>query len=479
MDKHQNETFQKDLTQGSVAKHLILFSLPFLASNFLQALYSMGDMFFVGRYGGPVGASAVGIGGQVMYLTLSLIGGLTVGGTVLIAQLFGAKRQDQLSRTIGTMFSLYGIAALAMTALMLALNPLILRPLATTPEVYEEALRYVNVCTLGLLPIFGYNGVSAVLRGMGDSRHPLAFVTVAALLNVALDALFCGPMGRGAAGAAWATVISQGVSFLLSVLYLRRRKFLFDFSPRSFRLDRELARKLLKIGLPSSIQGTLVTFSFMVLMAVAGSIAGVVGSTALSITGRVNSMAILPAFAMQAAVSSMAGQNLGAGKHRRAFRTMATAVGITLGISVALFLLVRQFATPIVQLFLGDIASNRGGLDPETARQCVEQSALYLRNLSWDYLLVSFVFNIAGLAIAAGQTRFAMATALVSSLLVRAPMAWLLGKTLDLGLANMAFAATIATAVTLIIQLIYLAAGVWKKGKLVRPEDALPEGVAL
>ncbi|MDR2753148.1 MAG: MATE family efflux transporter [Oscillospiraceae bacterium] len=458
--------FQKDLTQGSVAKHLILFSMPFLAANFLQALYNMADMFFVGRFSGAVGATAVGVGGQVTILTINLISGLAVGGTVMIAQLIGANKQGDVKRTVGTMFTLYGIAGIAMTVLMLVIDPLILKLLVADdagPLAYAETLKYTQICMGGLFFIFGYNAVSAVLRGMGDSKHPLYFVSIAAVLNIGLDALLCGGFRMGAAGAAWATVVSQGVSFLLSVFFLRRQNFLFDFHPKSFRIDKDILRQLLKIGLPTSVGGTTVTFSFMVLTGIAKTIAGIAGNTALSVTGKVNSVAILPALAMQAATSSMAGQNLGAGKQKRALQTCLTAIGITLVVTVPLMLLAQLFAKPIIHFFIG---TGSQGLDPVTAQACVDQSVIYIRSISWDYLLVSGVFNIIGLAMAAGHTKFSLVAGLVSSLLVRVPAAWLLGKVLGLGLRGMGFAAPIATTASLLIDIIYLLSGRWKKSKI-------------
>jgi putative MATE family efflux protein len=457
-------SFQKDLTQGSVTKHLILFSLPFLAANLLQALYNMADMFFVGRFNGAVGASAVGVGGQVTILVITLIAGLAVGGTVLTAQLIGAGKQEALRGTIGTIFTLYGSAAIVMTVLMLFLNPLLVG-LLSDQLAYAETLKYVNICTGGTFFIFGYNAVSAVLRGMGDSKHPLLFVAVAAVLNILLDYILCGPLQKGAAGAAWATVISQGLSFLLSVLYLRRANFIFDFHPKSFRVDWKIAKRLLRIGFPSSLGATTVTLSFMVLTGLANSVAGMVGTTALSVAGKVNSVAILPALAMQSAVSSMAGQNLGAGKTKRALRTTVSAIAITLGITLVMFLLVQSFAGPIVRFFIG---TDSHGLPAEMARACLEQSAVYIRAISWDYLLVSVVFNITGLAMSAGHTTFSLVAGLVSSLLVRIPAAWLLGQTLGMGLPGMGYAAPIATFASMLIDIAYLASGKWKKSRLLR-----------
>jgi putative MATE family efflux protein len=457
--------FQKDLTTGNVSKHLVLFSLPFLAANLLQALYNMADMFFVGRFNGAIGATAVGVGGNVTFLLLNLISGLAVGATVLIAQLLGAGRQDKLKTTVGTVFSLYAIAAIAMTAMMLVLNPMILKPLVN-PEAYNETLSYLNICTAGLFFISGYNAVSAVLRGMGNSRHPLLFVSIAAVLNIGLDALFCGLMRRGAAGAAWATVISQGVSLILSVIYLRRKKFIFDFHPKSFRIDKATAVQLLKIGLPTSIGGTTVSLSFIFLNGLANSIAGIVGTTAVSITSKVNTVAILPSFAMQAAVASMGGQNLGAQKHKRALQTCLTAIGLTLAFTVPLLILMRVFTEPITRFFLGASSA----LAPEVTQACVEQTVVYIRSISWDYLSVSVAFNIIGLAMAAGHTRFALAMGLISSLVFRIPAAWLLGKALGMGIMGMGFAAPIASSCSMLIDMGYLASGKWKHSHVVKRE---------
>ena len=455
--------FQKDLTRGSVTKHLILFALPFLASNFLQALYNMSDMFFVGRFTGAVGATAVGVGGQITVLVLHLISGLAVGGTVLIAQFIGAGRHGDVERTVGTIFTLYGAAAVALTVVMLVADRFILRLLVSDPLAYPETLKYTNICMSGLVFIFGYNAVSAVLRGMGDSKHPLMFVAIASVLDIGMNALFCGVFGWGAAGAAWSTVIAQGLSFLMSVWFLRKKKFLFDFHPRSFRVDRDIAKQLLRIGLPTSIGGTTVGLSFITLTGVANSIAGIVGTTALSVTGKVNSVAILPAFAMQASVSSMAAQNLGARKYDRALKTCMTAVGVSLSVTLPLMLLVRTFAAPITRFFLG---SETGGLDPAVALACVEQGAVYIRSISWDYIFVAGTFNIIGLALAAGHTKFTLSMSLFSSIVARVPAAWLLGKTLGLGLAGMGFAAPIATVLSLAVDVIYLCGGRWKRSRV-------------
>lgn len=460
--------FQHDLTQGSVTKQLLLFSLPFLASNLLQALYNLADMLIVGRFCGPIGASAVGLGGQVTILVINLISGLAVGGTVLIAQYIGAKRQEEVKRTVGTMFTLYAICGAVITVVMLICSRYILVALNTSSEAFDETLAYLNICMGGTIFVVGYNAVSAVLRGMGDSKHPLLFVAIAAAVNVALDILLVGPLKMGAAGAAWATISAQAISFIISVIFLRRRDFVFDFHPRSFRIDKSLAVKLIQIGLPASLQGTLVSFSFMVLTGLANVVAvsPLVGSTALSIAGKVNSIAILPSMAMQASVSSMVGQNMGAGKPERAKKTMWVAIGFAFSVSALVFVLVNLFPREIVSIFLG--SQEQAGMSAEIMSQCVEQSALYLQMISFDYLLTSILFCITGLAMGVGQTLFSMCNGIASSLLLRIPAAYIFGSVLGWGLKGVGLAAPAATAGGLVICFIYLLTGSWKRAKVVR-----------
>ena len=452
-------TFQKDMTKGSVTKHLIRFSLPFLAANLLQALYNLADMLIVGIYGGAVGTSAVGIGGLITIVVINLISGLAVGGTVMIAQFIGAKRQEDVEKTIGTMFTLYAVVAAIITVVMLIFNRYILIALNTPEESFDEALAYLNICMGGTIFIFGYNAISAVLRGLGDSRHPLIFVAVATVINIGLDIIFVGFLDLGAAGAAWATVIAQATSFIMSVIFLRSRDFIFDFRRKSFKVSGCVARRLLKIGLPTSLQGVMVSFSFLFLNRLANDIAGIVGSTALSIASKVNSFAILPAIALQVSVSSMAGQNFGAGKPERAKKAMLSAIGIGFILSLGVFAVVSTFSTQIMTLFLG---SGNTNLSADIVQKCITDGSLYLRSVSYNYLIVCFVFCINGLAMGAGQTLFSMLNAMVSSLLLRIPLAWFLGITLGWGLLGVGYAASIASLGSLVVGIIYILSGRWR-----------------
>lgn len=257
-----SEKFRKDLTQGSVTKQLLKFSVPFLLSNLLQALYSVADMVIVGQFCGKSGITGVSIGGQINILVTGAALGLAIGGTVLIAQYGGAKKYDDQKSTIGTMTTLYIILSAVLTVVMVLLTKPILRLLKTPDNAFEEAVRYLTICMLGTVFMFLYNAISAILRGMGDSKRPLYFVAIAAAVNVVGDIVLVGPLKMGAAGAAVATISSQGISVILSLIYLFSSGFFSGYKIKDFRIDRQKALSIIKIGLPSSVQQVIVSFSF-------------------------------------------------------------------------------------------------------------------------------------------------------------------------------------------------------------------------
>lgn len=229
-----SEKFRKDLTQGSVTKQLLKFSVPFLLSNLLQALYSVADMVIVGQFCGKSGITGVSIGGQINILVTGAALGLAIGGTVLIAQYGGAKKYDDQKSTIGTMTTLYIILSAVLTVIMVLLTKPILRLLKTPDNAFEEAVRYLTICMLGTVFMFLYNAISAILRGMGDSKRPLYFVAIAAAVNVVGDIVLVGPLKMGAAGAAIATISSQGISVILSLIYLFNSGFFSGYKINRF-----------------------------------------------------------------------------------------------------------------------------------------------------------------------------------------------------------------------------------------------------
>lgn len=448
------DKFRQDLTKGSVTKQLIKFAIPFLLSNLLQAFYSVADMIIVGRLCGTHGITGVNIGSQVNILVTGAAFGLAVGGTVLIAQYAGAGKFDDQRKTIGTLFTLYMLISVGFTTLMLLVCDPLLKLLNTPESAYIETKNYYNICMAGLIFMFAYNVISAILRGMGDSKRPLYFVLIATIVNIIGDIILVGPFKMGAAGAAYATVGAQGLSVVLSIIYLAKNHFFSGFSKSDFKIDKEKAKLLFKLGLPSSVQQVVVSFSFLTLTALVNSLPNAdIASACQGIGGKVNSFAILPALAMSSAVSSMAGQNIGAGEPERAKKTMLNGMGIAFGISLIVFIIVQLFPEFIISLF-------------DTNREVINVGKEYLRYIALDYIFVPFVFCMNGLAIGAGYTNFALFNACFSSILVRVPLAYLVVGMTSLGFNGVGIATGLASAASIIVGIIFVSSGKWKKPKI-------------
>ena len=447
---------QRDFTQGPIARSMITFSLPFLLSNILQALYGAVDMLVVGNYADPdpvVSAqilSGVNIGSQITHLVAMMVSGLTISGTVMVGQYVGAKKQKDASETVGTMFTLMAIVGVALMAVMLLFSDLLLRLLNTPPEAFEHAKTYLVICLAGTLFIFGYNAVSSIQRGLGDSVRPLVFVGIACLVNVVLDLWLVKGLGMGAAGAAWATVIAQAISLILAAWYLSRNKFIFDFKLKSFRIQKDKMKLMVKLGIPSSVQSIVVNFSFLVMTSIVNNIGGYTASAAVGVVGKFNSFAILPAVAMSSSVSAFAAQNIGAGLYDRAKKSLWVGIEIAMTISLAVFAAVQIWPEAIIGVF---------NPDPELIRNGVE----YMRTFSFDYLLVPIQFCFNGLIMGAGHTQFTLINASLSSLLLRIPVAILLGSVLGWGLMGVGLAGPAASAAGVCLGAWFIFSERWRK----------------
>ncbi|MBP3720526.1 MAG: MATE family efflux transporter, partial [Clostridia bacterium] len=345
----------RDLTEGSVVRQLFLFATPLFVANALQAVYNIVDMIVVGQFIGGAGMSAVSIGGDLLHHLTFLAMGFSSAGQVIISQYVGAKRTDDVRKLIGTMFTLLLSIAVTMAVICFLLRHPLLRLLNTPAESYDFTMDYTVTCIIGLPFIYGYNIVSAILRGMGDSRRPFLFIAIAAVLNTVLDILFVRFFGMEVFGAALATVIGQGVSFLVSLVYLYRRKesFGFDFRPESFRINRDVLRPLLALGIPMAIQSAAIQISKTVLIAWINA-EGVVFSALSGIYNKAGMVMVMVANSFTTAGSAMVGQCLGAGKYDRVPRVFRTVLVIGIGFATAFSLLVLLFPTAVFEIFTSD-----------------------------------------------------------------------------------------------------------------------------
>lgn len=355
--ERKNTGMIRDLTEGSIPKLLLSFTLPLLLSNALQAVYNIVDMIVVGQVLGGTGMSAVSIGGEVLHFLTFLSIGFSNAGQILIARLVGEKREDDIRKMIGTIFTFLFVVAAAVSVLCIVFRHGILTVLNTPKESYPDALDYVTTCAAGLVFIYGYNIVSAILRGMGDSRRPFLFISIAAVLNIVLDVLFVAYLGMGVFGAALATVLGQGTSFLFSIVFLYRRRdaFHFDFRPVSFRMDPASRTALLRLGIPMAIQSASVNFSKMLVTSWINSY-GVINSAVAGIFNKLSTVINVVGAAFNATGGAMMSQNLGARRYDRVKGILGWVLLFGASISSVFSLILVLFPTQVFELFTRDSA---------------------------------------------------------------------------------------------------------------------------
>jgi putative MATE family efflux protein len=438
-----------DLSRGNVLPQLVRFALPFLASNIIQSLYNVADMLIVGNFAGTESMSGVNIGGQVTFILTNTVIGLCMGATVLIGQSLGAGNREALRRCTATIITLLVIMAAVITGGMLVFKGPVLRLIRTPAESYLESDRYLTVTVIGVIFIFGYNAFAGILRGMGNSKQPFYFVMAACAANIVLDLVFVALFRWDAMGAALATVISQAFCVVLCVIYMVKNDFQFDFKPRSFRIYRDQLALIFKIGLPTCIQNSVTSLSFLFITTIVNVVGGVSASAAVGAFGKFNSFAFMPTQAMSASVSAMSAQNFGAGRVDRAVQACRIGTVFSVLITWAFFVLVMLFPEAILRLF---------GDDPRMIRD----GTAYARSFAWDFLVIPFVFCINGFLIGGGHTFFTMVNSLLSSVILRVPVCYIFGVSLGWGLRGVGLGAPVASAGVLLVIVVYLFTGAWR-----------------
>jgi len=440
-----------DLTQGNIYNTLLRFAIPFFAASFLQALYGTVDMIIVGWFTNAAGISAVSIGSQVMYIINALITGLALGATVLIAQYLGAGQANAIKDTVSTMLLLFTICAVILTVTILVFTDSIISLLNTPPQAVDGCRDYISIAAIGIFFTLIYNGISAIFRGYGDSRSPLLFIAIACIGNIILDYLMIGIFGMGPAGAALATIISQALSMILAIVYLKKIPQLASLSIKSFRLHYQKLRQLIKLGLPISLQESLVHTSFLIITVIVNSY-GVDASAAVGISNKFNGFAMLPAIAFYGAVAAMVAQNMGAGNHRRAMQTLKVGVICSLVGSLFFFFWVQFWPESVLRIF-------------NSSPNVIAAGIQYMRPFSWEFIMVSFIFSLQGFMTGCGKTTFCMFNEVLSSIVFRIPLAFILSSAL--GLFGIGLAAPIASLATIAIALIYIRSGRWRKNTVI------------
>ncbi len=435
------------LTEGNIASALFRFAVPFLIANALQSLYGAADLFVVGRYCAAESVAAVSTGTQVTQIITSLATGLTLGGTILVGQYMGSRDYDRVKEMIGTTFTVFAAAALVLTALLLAFKEPVLTMLDTPAESFALTDTYVTICGLGTIFICGYNAISAVLRGYGDSARPMAFVGLACALNIALDIVFVKYLAMGVAGTALATVLSQAFSMAASVVYLKRARFIFDFKLKSFRPVGALAKELARVGIPISFQEMLIRISFLYLTAVMNR-CGVYAAAVVGIGSKYDVFAMLTATSMANALAAFTAQNMGAGKRERARASLWYGLGFALSVSLLFWGFAQWHPDRMIRVFSDDPHVIAAGVP-------------FFRSCSYDYVLVTIVFCLNGYLNGRQKTVWTMMSSAAGALALRIPLVYLFGRYFadDLGMLG-----SIAPAVSGIMAC-YTLFYVWHEGR--------------
>ncbi len=440
----------RDLTAGSVPGTLIRFSLPLFLSGLLQMVYNMVDMIVVGRFVGTGGLSAVSIGGEVLMLITFVAMGFSNAGQILISRYVGEDRRDLIGEMVGSLFTLLmGLAVLIMLAFLISYQG-ILRWLNTPADIWDYTCSYCITCIFGTVFIYGYNLVSAILRGMGDSRHPFLFIAIASVINVVLDVAFVGWFGMGPGGAALATVIGQAVSFLfaLHLLYRNREQIHFDFHPRHFRIYRSVIKPLLSLGIPMVIQSAAITFSMLFV----NSYINTYGTVAVAVTGvarKLENMIGVVSQAISSAGGAMVSQALGARKTERVPKVVGHALWIV-AIPSAAFALVTGFRPDWLFGLFSD--------DPAVLSMAVS----YIPVAMVQYLGCTLRPASFALINGSGNSRMNLLVALLDGIFCRIGLSLLLGVSLGWGIRGFWYGNALSGLVPFLIGSGYLISGKWK-----------------
>ena len=447
-------SLSKDFTKGNIAKQLIWLALPFMASNALQVLYSTIDMIIVGECVGTPGLSAVSQSSQILNFATMVCLGFSSAGQVLLAQAIGAGKKKEMNSIIGTLFSFIFIIAAIMTAVVLSGRYIILDLMNMPAESYDMAMDYLVICGAGLIFTAGYNVVSAILRGMGDAKRPLLFIGIASAVNLALDIVFTGLLGLGVAGAAWATIIGQAVSFIFSLYYLYKHKeaFGFDFRLTSFRINGKYMKMMAAIGTPMAIQSGCINLSMLFVNSMINSI-GVVESATFGVGMRIDDIVNKLSQGIQQAAMPMISQNIGAGDQKRSKKIVYWAWIYSIGFTVVCMLLYLLLGKQLFMIFSDDPLVHGMSGTFIKAILCMFPALAIMRGSG------AFIQGI-------GNARLSMVLALLDGVVLRIGLSWMFGILLETGFFGFVLGYALAPYGFALPSMMYFLSGIWKKRKV-------------
>lgn len=428
----KNNTF----TQGRILKPLILFALPVLLALFLQAMYGAVDLLIVGKFASSADVSAVSTGSQIMMTLTNLVSSFAMGTTVLLGQQIGCGERKQGGRTIGTAIVMFAVIALIMTAVLVIFAPQVSSIMNAPEEAFGKTVSYVRICGGGMLVIVAYNLIGCIFRGIGDSRTPLLTVAIACVFNIAGDLILCAGFKMGTAGAAFATVLAQIISVIVSFGVIRKKELPFEMHRTDIGVHSRILRKMVGLGAPIALQDLLVSISFLIILAIVNSM-GVTASAGVGVAEKVCAFIMLISSAFMQSISAFVAQNYGAGRMDRAKKALHYGVAVSFAIGVGMFFL---------SFFHGNVLSGIFSSDALV----IEAAADYLKAYAIDCMFTAIFFCYIGFYNGIGMTKFVMIQGIVGAFCVRVPVSWLMSRRAGATL----FAIGLATPFSSILQLV-------------------------
>lgn len=448
---------EHSLLTGSVPKKLAAFAFPLLMANILQSFYNVVDMLVVGQIVGETGLAAINNASKLCYIINSICIGMTMGGAVLIAQYKGADDKKGQAESFQMLALLSLVSSLLVTVVSLAIYQPLFRGLNVPADAYQDACDYMKIICCGTVFVFGYNAVCSVLKGLGDSKSPLCFVGIATIINVILDIALVGPFGMGAAGAAYATITAQGISFVISLFYLKRHKVFFSVeNHRLFTLQWDKLAAILKVGLPTAVQMVVVNTAYLLVTGMLNQF-GTSVSAASGVGLQINTFAGMPCWAIGQAVTAMVGQCMGAGQIERARKTVKIGLAMNIAVTLVVVIGVQLFAEQLILLF--------GSTNPEV----VNAGVSYLRICCGiNSLIYAAMYTLDSFAIGAGTANIAMLNALLDAVIVRLPVSWFFAFALNMGFPGIYYGQALSPILPAIVGFLYFKSSRWERKTLIQ-----------
>ena len=442
-----------NMTEGNPLSLIIAFAIPLLLGNIFQQLYNLVDSTVVGRYVGYDALAAVGAPGTIIMLTMSLSYGLTNGAGIIISQCFGAQSFDKLRSAIGSLVCIIGCLGVVLMAIGISAAPFLLRLVNTPEEILPNAVLYMRVVLMGIPFTMAYNGSSAVLRNMGDSKTPLLMLILASLINIALDLLFVVVFNLSVVGVALATMIAQGISALSCILYMRKNKEVLKLNGLRIRVNREDAFQIFKTGIPTALQSSMISIGNLSVQRLINSF-GTQTMAAYTASTKIDTVALMVIVSMGMSLAVYSGQNIGAHRLDRIKSGLRKTLLLVLGYCLVMALIMLFFGRNLLCIFL----------DPAEAAEAIEIGTQYLHIIGIAYFMAGIMRCYLNVIHGAGDVNISMLTGL-AELAVRIIASYILVR--PLGLLGLWIAIPISWGCGSLIPLIRYYSGAWKNKALV------------